>query len=279
MYEILEKKVLGPQVTWLVVRAPEIARKRKAGQFIILRVWEEGERIPLTIADADVERGTITLVSQSVGKTTSQLATLEVGDHLADLVGPLGTPTHVEQVGTVVCVGGGIGIAPIYPITQAMKGAGNHVISILGARNKDLLIMEEMMRAVSDETVVVTDDGSYGKKGFVTNALQEIIDSGRRPDLVIAIGPPIMMKMVVKVTRPFDIPTLVSLNSIMIDGTGMCGGCRVSVGGKARFVCVDGPEFDGFSVDFDELMQRLSAYREHECMALARWKEQQAEPK
>ncbi|GAF74128.1 unnamed protein product, partial [marine sediment metagenome] len=243
MYEIIEKRVLGPQVTWFKVHAPGIARKRQAGQFIMLRVWDDGERIPLTIADADPEAGTITLVSQSVGKTTNHLASLEEGDRLADLVGPLGTATHVEKVGHVVCVGGGIGIAPIYPITQAMGEAGNHITSILGARSKDLIIMEDMMRAVSDETIVVTDDGSYGNKGFVTTALQGLIDEGRKLDRVIAIGPPIMMKMVVKVTKPHNIPTLVSLNSIMIDGTGMCGGCRVSVSGKSRFVCVDGPEF------------------------------------
>ncbi len=275
MYDIIEKRVLGPQVTWLRVLAPDIARKRKAGQFVMLRTNADGERIPLTIADADPAAGTITLVSQSVGKTTLELSQLPVGGRLADLVGPLGTPTHIEKIGTVVMVGGGIGIAPIHPITQAMKAAGNHVISILGARSRDLLIMEDMMRAASDETLVVTDDGSYGQKGFVTDALRGVIERGAAIAQVVAIGPPIMMKMVVKVTKPFNIPTVVSLNSIMVDGTGMCGGCRVTVGGEARFVCVDGPEFDGFKVDFDGLMQRLAAYRNHECAAVARWKQEQ----
>ncbi len=239
--EILSKENLAPQVTRFVVYAPEIARKRQAGQFVIIRVEEEGERIPLTIADADAEKGTITLISQSVGKTTFQLAEKEVGDRLPDIAGPLGSPTHIEKYGTVVAIGGGIGIAPLYPITQAMKKAGNYVIAILGARTKELLILEREMGRVSDELIITTDDGSYGKKGFVTTALQELIEQKRPIHLVIAIGPAIMMKNVADVTMPYQIPTLASLNSIMVDGTGMCGGCRVTVDNQIKFVCVDGP--------------------------------------
>jgi ferredoxin--NADP+ reductase len=272
MHEILSKETLTPGVTRFKIAAPEIARKRKAGQFVILRVWEGGERIPLTIADADPAAGTITLISQTVGKTTLQLERTGVGESLRDLVGPLGTPTHIEKVGTVVCVGGGIGIAPIYPITQALRGAGNHIISILGARSRNLLILEEEMRLVSDEVIVVTDDGSYGRKGVVTDPLRGLIEAGRKIDLVVAIGPAIMMKFVAKTTEPHGISTIVSLNSIMVDGTGMCGGCRVTSRGEVKFVCVDGPEFDGHGIDYDELMKRLTMYRDHECRALERYK-------
>lgn len=242
------------------VRHEEIARGRKAGQFVILRPHAHSERIPLTIADADPAGGVITLVYQVVGKTTLELSLLKAGDALRDLVGPLGQATHIEKFGTVVCIGGGIGIAPIHPIAQALKQSGNTVISILGARTRDLFVMEEEMRRTSDEAIVTTDDGSYGVKGFVTDALKKIIDSGRKIDLVIAIGPPIMMKFVAKVTLPYKIKTLVSLNTVMVDGTGMCGGCRVTVGGESKFVCVDGPEFDGHLVDFDEMMKRLKTY-------------------
>ncbi len=267
-YEIVKKEVLAPEVTRFVVYHPEIAQKRKAGQFVIIRVNPDGERIPLTIADADPDRGTITLISQSVGKTTYEFADMEEGQKLVDLVGPLGAATHIEKLGTVVSVGGGIGIAPIYPITQAMRKAGNYIVSILGARNKDLLILEDEMRSVSDELIVTTDDGSYGKKGFVTDALKEVIEEKKKVDQVIAIGPSIMMKMVSKVTEPYQIPTVASLNTIMIDGTGMCGGCRVTVGNETKFVCVDGPEFDAHLVDWDEMDKRLSMYKEHECHAL-----------
>jgi NAD(P)H-flavin reductase len=264
MNKILEKEFLSPQVFRMKVEAPEIAKKRKAGQFIILRVNDAGERIPLTIADADPVAGWIELVVQTVGKTTTALSELAAGDSLHDLAGPLGRPTHIEKCGTVVMVGGGIGIAPSHPIAQAMKEAGNTVISILGGRTKELIIMEGKMRATSDEVIIATDDGSYGMKGLVTDAIQKLIDGGRKIDLVIAIGPPVMMKFVSLLTKKYNIRTLVSLNTIMIDGTGMCGGCRISVDGKSKFVCVDGPEFDGHLVNFDEMMQRLSMYRDQE---------------
>jgi ferredoxin--NADP+ reductase len=264
MNKIIEKEFLSPQVFRLKVDAPEIAKKRKAGQFVILRVNDAGERIPLTIADADPVAGWIELVVQAVGKTTAALSNLAVGDSLHDLAGPLGRPTHIDTYGTVVMVGGGIGIAPSHPIAQAMKSAGNTVISILGGRTKDLIIMESKVRATSDEVIIATDDGSYGIKGLVTDAIQKLIDAGRKIDLVIAIGPPVMMKFVSLLTKKYGIRTLVSLNTIMIDGTGMCGGCRVSVDGKSKFVCVDGPEFDGHLVNFEEMMQRLSMYRDQE---------------
>jgi ferredoxin--NADP+ reductase len=260
MYKITAKRRITPDVFMFKVLAPDIARKRKAGQFIIYRIDEEGERIPLTIADADADEGTLTLYFQTVGTSTLKLAALEEGDTILDVVGPLGTPTHIEKYGTVVCVGGGIGVAPVYPIAEVMKEAGNKVISIIGARTKELLIMEEEMGAVSDELLVCTDDGSYGEKGFVTDVLQGLIDRGEKIDLVVAIGPVVMMKFVSKVTEPYKIKTMVSLNSIMIDGSGMCGGCRVTIGGETRFVCVDGPEFDGHQVDYDELIQRQSIY-------------------
>ena len=271
--QIVEKETLAPEVTRFIVNAPDVARKRKAGQFVIIRVSEEGERIPLTIADADPDNGTITLISQSVGKTTFELADMKVGESLRDLVGPLGLPTHIENIGTVISVGGGIGVAPIFPITQAMKAAGNYVISILGARSKDLLILEEEMNGVSDKVIVTTDDGSYGRKGFVTDALKELIESHDEINQVIAIGPSIMMKMVSRVTETYNIPTVASLNTIMIDGTGMCGGCRVTVGGETKFVCVDGPEFDAHKVDWDEMEKRLVMYKEHECLALNNYRE------
>jgi ferredoxin--NADP+ reductase len=271
MHAIVKAEQLGPQVYRFEVEAAGIARKRKAGQFILLRIDETGERIPLTIADANPDAGTITLVFQTVGKTTEQLATLKVGDALLDVVGPLGNPTHIEKYGFTVCVGGGIGIAPLHPIAQALKAAGNEVVSILGARSKDLLILEPEMRAASGEVRICTDDGSYGRKGLVTHLLEELI-AERKPDLVVAIGPPIMMKFTAKVTEPHKIKTLVSLNTIMVDGTGMCGGCRVSVDGKSKFCCVDGPEFDAHQVDFDLLMRRLEAYHEMERVALERWR-------
>jgi len=264
MNKILEKEFLTPQVFRMKVEAPAIARKRKAGQFIILRASESGERIPLTIADGDADAGWIELVVQAVGKTTADLSRLEPGGNIPDLAGPLGRPTHIEKYGTVVMVGGGIGIAPAHPIAQAMKAAGNRVISILGGRTKDLVIMEQKMRAASDEVIITTDDGSYGTKGLVTDAIKKLVSDGVKIDLVIAIGPPVMMKFVSLLTKEYDIPTMVSLNTIMVDGTGMCGGCRVTVGNESKFVCVDGPEFDGHLVNFDEMMQRLSMYREHE---------------
>jgi len=277
MFRIVEKRTIGPNVNRYVIEAPQVALKRKPGQFVVIRIGETGERIPLTIADGDADRGTITLVVQSVGKTTWEMSLLNEGDQIPDLLGPLGRPTHIEKLGTVLSVGGGIGIAPLYPITLGMREAGNRIVSILGARTKGLLIMEEEMRSVSDEIIITTDDGSYGDKGLVTDAIQKLYDQGRKLDLCVAIGPPIMMKFVSLLTRKLGLPTIVSLNPIMIDGTGMCGGCRVSVGGKTKFACVDGPEFDGHEVDFDGLMQRLSIYVEHECRALALFKSEHPE--
>lgn len=264
MYTITKTEELSPGVKLFVVQAPLIARKCRPGQFVILRIDEDGERIPLTIADFDRDAGTITLIFQEVGHSTRQLGTLAAGDSLLDLAGPLGKPTHIEKFGTVVCVGGGIGVAPVYPIARAFKEAGNKVVSIIGARNADLLIMEKEMAAVSDVLHITTDDGSKGRKGLVIHPLQEMIDAGEKIDLVMAIGPVIMMRSVANVTKPYNIPTVVSLNPIMVDGTGMCGGCRVSVGGKNQFACVDGPEFDAHQVDFDGLMVRQRMYHEHE---------------
>jgi len=261
-YRILDKELLAPKVTRYVIAAPEVARARRAGQFVIVRPRADSERIPLTIADGDEE--SIVLVVQEVGKTTAVMADMKAGEALADVCGPLGEPTHVAKVGTVAVIGGGIGIAPAHPIAQAMKAAGNRVITILGARTRELLIMEEEMRRASHETIVVTDDGSYGERGFVTTVLERMLRAGRPLHQVVAIGPAIMMKSVAAVTRPLKVPTLVSLNTLMVDGTGMCGGCRVSVGGETRFVCVDGPEFDAHEVDFDLLMRRQAMYREQE---------------
>ncbi|NLJ09961.1 MAG: sulfide/dihydroorotate dehydrogenase-like FAD/NAD-binding protein, partial [Treponema sp.] len=246
MNKIIRKKQLSAEVFEMEVEAPLIAQNRKAGQFIIVQIDSDwGERIPLTIADADPKAGTITMVFQTVGASTHRLAAKNVGDYVENILGPLGNPTHIEKFGTVVCVGGGIGVAPLHPIAQAMKAAGNRVIIIIGARNKDLVIFEDRMRKIADELVIVSDDGSYGRKALVTEPLKEYCSQDPKPDLAVAIGPPIMMKFCAETTRPFQVPTVVSLNTIMIDGTGMCGGCRVSVGGETKFVCVDGPEFDG----------------------------------
>ncbi|NQU05145.1 MAG: sulfide/dihydroorotate dehydrogenase-like FAD/NAD-binding protein [Calditrichaeota bacterium] len=271
MNEILEKRILSDGVKDIVVKSPHIARKRKAGQFIILRIDERGERIPLTIVDSDPEKGTLRLIFQEVGKTTYHLGELEVGDEILDIVGPLGKSTHIEKLGTVVCIGGGIGVAPVYPIAVAMKAAGNEVISIIGSRNKDLLIMESEMTAVSDKLIITTDDGSYGLHGFVTNALQNLIDDGVKVDLCVAIGPVVMMRAVSNLTKEYNIKTVVSLNSIMLDGTGMCGGCRVSIGDGTKFVCVDGPEFDGHLVNYDELILRQQTYIPQEKESMDRY--------
>ncbi|HAL92989.1 MAG TPA: sulfide/dihydroorotate dehydrogenase-like FAD/NAD-binding protein [Verrucomicrobia bacterium] len=268
MNQILSKEQLSQDVYRMQVRAPLIAEERQPGQFIILQLDTEfGERIPLTIADADAKEGSITLIFQAVGKSTKLLAQMNEGDKIANLVGPLGRPTHIENFGTVVCVGGGIGVAPLYPIAQGMKQAGNRLIVIIGARTKDLVILEKEMRAIADEVVVCTDDGSYGRKGLVTEPLKERCEREPKPNLAVAIGPPIMMKFCSLATKPYAVPTVVSLNTIMIDGTGMCGGCRVTVGGQTKFVCVDGPEFDGHQVDFDQMMQRLGSYRHQEKLA------------
>lgn len=264
---IIRKKQLSAEVFEMEIEAPEIAEARKAGQFIILQLGGEfDERIPLTIADANAQRGTITIIFQAVGESTHHIALLEEGDTIENLLGPLGNPTDVRHYGHVVCTGGGIGAAPLFPIVEAMKKAGNKVTVILGSRTKDLLIMEEKMKAVADEVIIVTDDGSYRTKALVTEPLKELCER-EQVDCVVAIGPPVMMKFVALTTKPFGIYTIVSLNTIMIDGTGMCGGCRVTVDGRTRFVCVNGPEFDGHLVDWDNLLLRMGTYRsqEHEA--------------
>ena len=274
MYEILEKEVFSEVTKMIVVSAPDVARKAQAGQFVVVRVVEEGERIPLTIADFDRERGTITMVFQEVGKSTMHLGTLEQGDSLASLTGPLGRPTEVENYGTVICVGGGVGIAPVYPIARELRAAGNYVISIIGARSKELLFWEDKMKSVSDELIVCTDDGSYGRKALVTEPLKELLENRDNVARIWAIGPAIMMKFCSLTTKPFHVPTIVSLNSIMVDATGMCGACRVEIGGKTKFACIDGPEFDAHEVNFDLLMKRLGMYREEEKASLERFLEE-----
>jgi ferredoxin--NADP+ reductase len=259
MNRIIKKEYFSENVVKLEVEAPLIARARKAGHFVIVKVGEKGERIPLTIASADITKGTITLVIQVVGKSSRKICELNEGDEITDLVGPLGQATHIEKVGTVVCAGGGVGVAPLLPIVKALHEAGNRVIVVLAARTKDLIILESEMRADSDEVIVMTDDGSYGTKGLVTNGVEAVINR-EKVDLCVTIGPAIMMKFVSLLTRKYDIPTVASLNTIMVDGTGMCGACRVTVGGKVKFVCVDGPEFDAHQVDFDEMLMRLKAY-------------------
>ena len=271
MFTIVEAKFLGPNVKQFEIEAPRIARAQRPGQFIILRLHEHGERIPLTIKASDVARGTITIVVQGIGKTTIQLNALQTGDGILDVVGPLGKPSHIENFGTAVVIGGGVGTAIALPTARALREAGNHVISILGARTRDLLILEEEVRAVSDEVFVMTDDGSYGEKGLVTLKLNELI-AGRDVDFVLAIGPIPMMRAVAETTRAPQIPTVVSLNSIMVDGTGMCGGCRVLVGNKSQFACVDGPEFDAHDVDFAVLAQRNAMYRDQEKGSLERYR-------
>lgn len=259
MNKIVDKEYFSANVVKFEVEAPLIARSRRAGHFVIVKVGEKGERIPLTIASSDSEKGTITLVIQNVGKSSSKICALEVGEEITDLVGPLGQATHIENFGTVICAGGGVGVAPMLPIIEAMKKAGNRVISVLAARSKDLVILEKQVAAYSDEVIVTTDDGSYGRKGLITNAVEEIINR-EKVNLCVAIGPAIMMKFVSLLTQKYDISTMASLNTIMVDGTGMCGACRVTVDGKTKFVCVDGPEFDAHKVDFDEMLMRLKAY-------------------
>lgn len=261
-FKILTNKQLSENVFQMDVSAPLVARSRKAGQFVIVSVDEEaGERIPLTISGADPEKGSIRLIYQRVGKATAQMAELNEGDAMGYIVGPLGQPTHIEKFGSVICVGGGIGNAPLLPIATALKEAGNKIISILGARNQELLILEEEFKAISDELFVMTDDGSYGRKGLATEPLKEVCSRDPKPDCAICIGPAIMMKFCCETTKEFSVPTQVSLNTIMVDGTGMCGGCRVEVGGETKFVCVDGPEFDGHLVNFKQMMKRMGAYK------------------
>jgi len=267
MNKILAKQRLSKEVFRMEIEAPEIAEARKPGQFIILQMGGEfGERIPLTIANADPVKGSITLIFQAVGETTHRLALLEPGDAIENLLGPLGKPTDIKKYGKVVCVGGGIGVAPLFPIVEGMKKAGNEVTVIMGARTKELLIMEEEMRETADEVIVVTDDGTYGRKALVTVPLKEICEEDK-PDCVVIIGPPVMMKFAALTTKPYGIHTIVSLNTIMIDGTGMCGGCRVTIGGETKFVCVDGPEFDGHLVDWDNMLLRLGTYKSEEAEA------------
>lgn len=263
MNKIISKEYFSTNVVKFEVEAPLIAKSRKAGHFVMVKVGEKGERIPLTIADADVQKGTITLVVQKMGVSSTKLCALNEGDFITDMVGPLGKATHIENFGTVVCACGGVGTAPMLPIVAALKAAGNRVITIIAARTKDLIILEEQMKVNSDEVIVMTDDGSYGTKGLVTNGVEAVIHR-EKVDLCVTIGPAIMMKFVSKLTEKYEVPTVASLNTIMVDGTGMCGACRVSVGGKTKFVCVDGPEFDAHLVDFDEMLMRLGGYKDIE---------------
>lgn len=272
MARILEIEEIAPAFKSYIIHEPVVARRHRAGQFVIVLIHERSERVPLTIADSDADRGTIRLVVQEVGKTTMELGTMKPGDEL-HVVGPLGKPTHIEKFGTCVCIGGGAGIAPLLPIASALRTAGNRVVSILGGRSEELVILRDEMEAASDEVLYTTDDGSFGVKGLVTHALDAFIETDGTPDLVIAIGPAVMMRAVAEQTRPLEIPTMVSLNTIMVDGTGMCGGCRVRVGGTNKFVCVDGPEFDAHQVDFDRMMQRQRIYLEQEEIARKRFLE------
>ena len=272
MHKILRKREMAENtVCQFKVEAPRIARKGKPGQFVVLRVNETGERIPLTMAGTDASAGTIDLIFQVVGKSTALMRTLNVGDSIADIIGPLGRPTHIENLGTVICVGGGTGVAVMYPITKAYKEAGNHVIAIVGSRTKDLLILEDEMRGASHDLRVTTDDGSYGHHGFVTDVLRQILDERKDVKLIVGIGPVPMMKFLCKMTKEYGVKTIVSLNPIMVDATGMCGACRVTVGGKTRFCCVDGPEFDGHEVDYDELVKRQRAYLTEEKASMDRF--------
>ena len=274
MYKILQKQDLVPQIHLFKVAAPAVAKKAQAGQFVVIRIDEKGERIPLTLADWDEKEGSITIVFMEVGTTTGKVALLKTGDSIADVVGPLGLPSHIGKFGTVVCVAGGVGVAPIVPITRAMKEAGNKIISIMGARSKNLVFWEDELRRVSDQLIVTTDDGSYGRKGLVTEPLKELLETGEKVDLVIAIGPSIMMKYCAKTTEPFGIKTIVSLNTIMVDGTGMCGCCRASVGGVTKFACVDGPDFDGHQVDWDLVFARQRIYLDEEKRSFEQWQSQ-----
>jgi len=266
MNKIVEKEYFSEAVVRLVVEAPHIAKKREAGHFVIVKTGDKGERIPLTIAGADLGKGTITLIIQKVGVTSTKICELEVGEEITDVVGPLGKPTHIEKLGTILASGGGVGVAPLLPIVEAFKAAGNRVITVLAARTKDLIILEEQMRKHSDEVIIMTDDGSYGTKGLVTNGMEEVIQR-EKVDLAVTVGPAIMMKFATLLTGKYEIPTVASLNTLMVDGTGMCGACRVSVGGETKFVCVDGPEFDAHQVDFDEMLLRLNSYKPSETEA------------
>ncbi|MBI4320971.1 MAG: sulfide/dihydroorotate dehydrogenase-like FAD/NAD-binding protein [Chloroflexi bacterium] len=271
MYDVVDTAVLTANSKLLKVSAPQIAKRAKPGQFVMVRIGERGERIPLTIADHDPVQGTITIIVQQIGKTSRALAALNVGDAISDVVGPLGVPSEIRKFGTIVCVGGGFGMAAIYPIARALKEAGNRIIAIIGARNEDLLLWEDRMSAVADELLITTDDGSRGRKGRVIDALKEVLADGRRIDLVVAVGPVVMMRAVSNITLPYGVHTVASLNPIMIDGTGLCGGCRVTIDGRNQFVCVDGPDFDAHKVNWEELMSRLTIYQADEKVALEKY--------
>jgi ferredoxin--NADP+ reductase len=265
MFEIVNKEAIGPNVTRYEIKAPRIAKARQCGQFVIVRALVHSERIPLTIADVNPATGTITIIVQAVGKSTSEMATLNKGDSFRDVAGPLGQPSHIQKYGTVAVIGGGLGTAVVYPQAVALRKAGNKIISIIGARTKELIILDDLLGSVSDQLIITTDDGSSGKKGLVTDALRELMNQPNgKVDAVYCAGPVIMMKAVSEVTRPLNIPTIVSLNPVMVDGTGMCGGCRVTIDKQRKFACIDGPEFDGHKVNFDELMDRLKTYKPHE---------------
>ncbi len=274
MYCIIEKKVLAPTITKYLIEAPYVARKRKAGNFVIIRVDETGERIPLTLVDSNTDTGTITLIVQALGKTTKALALKNEGDFILDVMGPLGNPTPIESGKTIACIGGGVGTAELYPITKALKDAGNTIYTIVGARSKELVILEKEMEQVSDKFYITTDDGSYKRKGFVTDQLKELLDANLGINMVYAIGPLPMMRAVSNLTKPYNVRTLVSLNAVMVDGTGMCGGCRVTVNGKMKFACVDGPEFEGHEVDFDEMLLRNHSYTDMEKISIDRFLEE-----
>jgi ferredoxin--NADP+ reductase len=271
VYRIVQKDILAPTITKYVIEAPYVARKRKAGNFVIIRVEETGERIPLTLVDSNLHDGTITLIVQAIGKTTKSLALKEEGDFIIDVMGPLGNPTPIETGKTIACIGGGVGTAELYPITKALKEAGNIIYTIVGARSQELVILEKEMQEVSDTLYITTDDGSYKRKGFVTDQLKELLDANLGINMVYAIGPLPMMKAVSNLTKPYNVRTLVSLNAIMVDGTGMCGGCRVTVNGKMKFACVDGPEFEGHEVDFDEMLLRNRSYADMEKISIDRF--------
>jgi ferredoxin--NADP+ reductase len=274
VYCIIEKKVLAPTITKYLIEAPYVARKRKAGNFVIIRVDETGERIPLTLVDSNTDTGTITLIVQALGKTTKALALKNEGDFILDVMGPLGNPTPIESGKTIACIGGGVGTAELYPITKALKDAGNTIYTIVGARSKELVILEKEMEQVSDKFYITTDDGSYKRKGFVTDQLKELLDANLGINMVYAIGPLPMMRAVSNLTKPYNVRTLVSLNAVMVDGTGMCGGCRVTVNGKMKFACVDGPEFEGHEVDFDEMLLRNHSYTDMEKISIDRFLEE-----
>jgi len=274
VYRIIQKEILAPTITKYVIEAPYVARKRKAGNFVIIRVDETGERIPLTLVDGNLKDGTVTLIVQAIGKTTKALVLKNAGEYIMDLMGPLGNPTPIETGKTIACIGGGVGTAELYPITKALKEAGNIIYTIVGARSKELVILEKEMEQVSDQLYITTDDGSYKRKGFVTDQLKELLDANLGINLVYAIGPLPMMKAVSNLTMPYNVRTLVSLNAVMVDGTGMCGGCRVSINGQMKFACVDGPEFEGHEVDFDEMLLRNRSYTEMEKISVDRFTEE-----